>query len=804
MISDDDFDEEELAMLRQSFRDEAHEALESVTSRALAAGSTTPSPDALTEMMRVTHTLKGSAGTVGLPEMVDLAHRLETAFAQIRGGQLRWTSSVADHVVEIVDGMRAHVDAIADPAAAGALADRVRSVIDRLHEVSGEAPPVVIVDDPSLPIEIGTIVTPAVQGARHDAQHDPRHERRSRERRVTERDPSGERAAAFRTRAMTESDGIPHPVERADTTLSITPTADLPAADGRAMLRVEPERIDALMSSTGELLFDRTRIERRVQLLRTLSRDLGRTRQNLRDELGTLRAAGSDIARAALEDRLRQVEANLAGQATQLAQTTAALLDETEALRRTIAEIQRGLLRTRMQTARALFAHLARSLRALTRHGGPRVELRTSGDDTEFDKALAEQLTDPLVQLLRNSVVHGIEPLAERQAHGKPGAGTIRVSARHDGNLVVVELADDGRGIDPRRLRERFVTTGRWTAARSELASDDDVLAAIFEPGVSSRDDADELSGRGIGLDLVRETIARLGGEIRLTSTPGRGTTFTMRLPVSTAVTQAMLFKVLGQVYALPQVHVVETTSVDADATTVAGRHEQLPVVRLEEVLADPALAQPGATEPPRRAGIVVTYAGKALVCTVDKVVGPREIVVRPMGPLLAPLPLYAGATISGSGKVQLILDPAALVRLAYPGSPVVDLPATAPTTSPQALSGRVLVVDDSRAIREALTSMLARDGWIVDLAEDGARAWHMAQQLRYDLIVTDLEMPRLGGFDLIGRVRGSARLAETPVIIITSRATPENRRRARDLGVRALVAKPVTRRKLLEALSSR
>jgi chemotaxis protein histidine kinase CheA len=780
LVSDEDFDPEELAMLRQSFRDEAHEALESVTARALAAGAGTPSPDALTEMMRVTHTLKGSAGTIGLPAMVDLAHRLETAFAQVRGGQLRWTASLADQVVEIVDGIRAHVDVIDDEGAADDHARRVRDLLEHLGDASGDtpavAPPATRDDSP-----------PAAAAAPRVALH---------VREVTGPIPV--------PRSLTESDGVPRPVDRVDTTVSITPASDFPVgADGRALLRVEPERIDALMSSTGELLFDRTRIERRVQLLRTLARDLGRTRQSLRDELGALRGAASDDARAALEERLRHVEASLASQATQLAQTTAALLDETEALRRTIGEIQRGLLRTRMQTSRALFAHLARSLRALTRRSGPRVELRTVGDDTEFDKALAEQLTDPLVQLLRNAVVHGIEPADERVAHGKPAVGTIRVAARHDGNLVVVELADDGRGIDARRLRERFVATGRWTAARAELASDDDILAAIFEPGVSSRDDADELSGRGIGLDLVRETIARLGGEIRLSSSPGRGTTFTMRLPVSTAVTQAMLFKVHGQVYALPQVHVVETTSVDADASTVAGRHEQIPVVRLEDVLADRALPPATPADPARRPGVIVAYAGKSLVCTVDKVVGPREIVVRPMGPLLAPLPLYAGATISGSGKVQLILDPAALVRLAYPGSPVVDVPAAAAPGS-QTLAGRVLVVDDSRAIREALTSMLARDGWIVDLAEDGARAWHMAQQLRYDLIVTDLEMPRLGGFDLIGRLRGAARLADTPVVIITSRATPENRRRARDLGVRALVAKPVTRRKLLEALASR
>jgi chemotaxis protein histidine kinase CheA len=753
-----DFDADELAMLRQMFRDEAHEALEAVTARALATGAGPPTADALTEMMRVTHTLKGSAGTVGMDDMVELAHRLETGLEQVKGGQLAWTAALADQVVEIADGMRAHVDAHAEPTRAAARAARVRGLLDQLGDASSER-------------------TPAeVPRARTD---------------------SAPPAAA---RAPGASDGVvAAPAEPVDTTRSIRTGRPprLPSAvpDGRALLRVEPERVDALMSSAGELLFDRTRIERRVQLLRALARDLSRSRHLLRDEIGAVRAAGTDATRAEVEARLETVEADLAAQATQLAQTTAALLDETEALRRTIGELQKGLLRMRMQTARSLFARLARSLRAIERSAGARVELRTHGDETEFDKALAEQLADPLVQLLRNAVVHGIEPRAERIARGKPAAGSVTLSARQEGGLVVVEMTDDGRGIDPHALRERFIATGRWTPARAELASDDDVLHALFDPGVSSRDEADELSGRGIGLDLVRETVARLGGEIRLTSTPGRGTTFTLRLPVTTAVAQAMLFKVGGQVYAMPQVHVVETTQVDGDAITVALRHEQLPVVRLEEVLG----AELSLPVPPRRAAVVVAYAGKGVVCTVDKIVGPREIVVRPLGPLLAPLPLYAGATISGSGKVQLILDPAALVRIAHPG-PVVETPS-APIRTPQTV-GRALVVDDSRAIREALTTMLARDGWIVDVAEDGARAWHMAQQLRYDLVVTDLEMPRMGGFDLIARLRENRAMADVPVLVITSRATAENRRRAADLRVRSLIAKPITRRKLTAALA--
>jgi len=716
-----DFDPDELAMLRQLFRTEAQDALETVTTRVLAGGSAKPTHDALTEMMRVTHTLKGAAGTVGLNTMVDLSHRLESALAAFGREPSPWTPATADLLVEVTDALRGYLDVATEPAGEIA-AVKIRDQIDQIARPNRRPM--------SLP-------PPFVEPP-------------------------------------------PEPV--------IEPTPDgAPIPETKAWLRVEPERIDELMSSAGELLFDRTRIERRVQLLRTLARDLARTRQNLHDALDTPNAP----SRAALGE----AESELAGQAALLSQTTAALLDEIEALRRTIGELQKSLTRIRMGPARDLMTHAARTLRALRRATGVHVELRTIGEDTEFDKAVAEQLVDPITQLLRNAVAHGVEPPAERAAKGKPATATVTIRARQDGNLLVLEVSDDGRGIDTAALCERLVSTGQWSATRAELANDGEILDALLGSGVSVRGDADELAGRGIGIGLVRQTVSKLGGEVKVSSSPGRGTTFSLRLPLSTALAQAMLFKVGGQVYAIPNVHVIDTTLVDATATTATVRHEQLPVLRLEALL-----GQGTATD--RRAGVVVSFAGKSLVCTVDKIIGPREIIIKPLGPLLAPLTLYAGATISGSGKVQLILDPAQLVRRAYPDAP--DAAIDDAGSAPMVLAGRALVIDDSRAIREAMTSMLGREGWIVDVAEDGARALQMTRQLRYDLIVTDLEMPELGGFDLIVHLRKDERFKTTPIVIITSRANPEHRRRARDLGVLALVAKPITRRKLLEALATR
>jgi two-component system chemotaxis sensor kinase CheA len=714
------FDADELAMLRQLFRSEAKDALETVTARLLAGGSARPSPEALTEMMRVTHTFKGAAGTVGLHAMVDLSHRLESALVALGREPSPWTETTADRLVDVIDALRGHLDHLDEPNT-DAMADEIRAQLDYIARPA--APPPASVQP----------LPDTVLGHETDAGSPP---------------------------------------------------------ESKAWLRVEPGRIDALMSSAGELLFDRTRIERRVQLLRTLARDLARTRQTLHEAIVDDTAVQSPVRIALVE-----AERALGGQAALLSQTTAALLDEIEALRRTIGELQRGLTRVRMESARSLMAHAARTLRALRRATGVTVELRTVGEDTEFDKSVAEHLVDPITQLLRNAVAHGVEPPEERAAHGKPPIATITIRARQDGHSLVLEVCDDGRGIDTAALSKRLVATGAWSAARARMANDADVLAALLDTGISIRGEADELAGRGVGIGLVRQTVAKLGGEVKVTSTPSKGTTFTLRLPLSTALAQAMLFKVDGQVYAIPSVHVVDTTLVDAYATSATVRHDVVPVLRLEQLLGHGA-----ATE--RKPAIVVSFAGKGLVCTVDKIIGPREIVIKPLGPLLAPLTLYAGATVNGSGKVQLILDPAQLVRRTHPDAPVAAL--TDPSSAPMALAGRALVVDDSRAIREAMTSMLSSEGWIVDVAEDGARALQMTNQLRYELVITDLEMPELGGFELIARLRKDDRFKTTPVVIITSRASPEHRRRARDLGVRALVAKPITRRKLLEALSAR
>jgi len=781
----DDFAPEELQMLRSFFRDEAHDVLDQLTARLLQLAGERPDEGAVSELMRTTHTLKGSAGTVGLRHVVELSHALEDRFAQVRTGRLAWSREVLDHLVDAVDALRALCDDAEESSAQDVLAERVT---ERLEKLGG-------------PLAKPPEPTPTPAPA-------PAPPRRRRNRSDTElnfdrpppKSKSGEEPA---------DDGVvAAPIDSDEGTHSIVAVEHSGAFELRnepsvpmsgRVIRVEAGRIDRLMDSAGELVFDRTRIERRVQRMRSIIRELARMRQQARNQVAALRRAETPEERDVVLDSFRGLEADLARKVTLLSRATGALLDDTEALRRTSGTLQEDLTRVRMLSAGTLFQRLAPPLRSIARAAGKRIKLKMIGGDTEFDKSLAEQIVDPLVQLLRNAVAHGIEPADIRTAAGKPAEGRIQIAARQSGALVVLEVSDDGAGIDPAALRERFVASDRWSRARADLANEEDVLRAIFDPGMTSRDEADVLAGRGVGLDAVRATVSRLGGEIQLTSTPGKGTTFTMRLPVSTSLSQAMLFKVRGQVYAVPNVHVLETSQVDMALgklpAYVALRGETVPLVPLYAVL--------GAEIPFDASSVpilVIDYLGKRFAVTCDKIVGPRQIVIKELGPLLAPLPLFAGATISGSGKVQLIFDTDALLRLAYPDAATADAPSRSGLAEAD-VAGRALVADDSHAIREAMTRMLAREGYIVDVAEDGERAWQMLHEVPYDVVLTDLEMPNLDGFGLIARMRAAEALKTTPVIIISSRSGGQNRARAETLGVRTFISKPITRRKLIAAL---
>jgi chemotaxis protein histidine kinase CheA/ActR/RegA family two-component response regulator len=565
------------------------------------------------------------------------------------------------------------------------------------------------------------------------------------------------------------------------------PTFERRQASERTV-RVSSDRLDALLDGVGDLVILRTRIERRLRELEGVLRDLDTTRADLRTVVGALgaepragRAAGPPPA--VLLDRLGEVEVEFTDAIAYLERATKALGSETASLRRTGDGLEEQVRRARRVPLESVYARLASALREMEPAIRRRAELLVSGGEIELDKGVIEQLGDPLLHLLRNAVAHGLETEEQRVAAGKPPVGSIRITARQEGDFVYIDFSDDGRGIDRELVRRALVRAGRL--GPEVPLEESGLLSAIFEAGFSSRPQSDALAGRGMGLNIVKQAIERLGGSVDVEYQPGELCRFRLSVPLTASIIQALLFKVGGQVYAVPAAHVIEALPIGEEEVPGGG-----PVLRLQALL--------GVETPPgrRAAALRIRYGERRFVATCDKIIGPRTIVVRPLGALLAPLPLYAGVTISGAGKAQLVLDLAALADAA-------QAPARAATPSLRRGQPRVLVVDDSRLSREAAARVLAAAGYNPVTAEDGWEAWELLGERRFEAVVTDLEMPRLDGFELIGRIRRDATLRGLPVIVLSSRTSQGTRERAIEAGANVVLPKVPNKRGLADAVAA-
>jgi CheY-like chemotaxis protein len=439
-------------------------------------------------------------------------------------------------------------------------------------------------------------------------------------------------------------------------------------------------------------------------------------------------------------------------------------------------------------------------MRELERSCRRPVDMVATGGEVELDKSVVDQLADPLLHLLRNALAHGIEPAMVRAERGKPPRGRIEIKTVQEGDCVFITFEDDGGGIDREAIRQALLRAGRQEAAAT--LDDKALVKAVFEPGFSSRSQSDALAGRGMGLNIVERTVAHIGGEVKLEYRAGVFTRFHLSVPLSGAITQALLFKLGGQVYAVPAAHVVEALPVGPEilagnsvVTTLPAQHPAgdvpaLPLLRLHALL--------GVELPPgrRAAALHVRYGGRDFVFTCDKVIGPRTVVIRPPGPLLGLIPLYGGVTASGAGKAQLVLDLGTLADTAF-GPPRIAAPG------PRRGQPRVLIVDDSRMARESAARLLYAGGYQTVAAEDGWDAWDVLGERRFDAVVTALEMPRVDGFQLIARIRHEPTLRGLPIVVLSSRTSQATRQRALAAGANAFLPKSRHKRSLVEAVAS-
>jgi len=488
--------------------------------------------------------------------------------------------------------------------------------------------------------------------------------------------------------------------------------------------------------------------------------------------------------------------------------------DNLAAQARQSRELQRELLRTRMVEFDSIAERLYRVVRQASKETGKQVRLDIVGGATEIDRGILERMTPAFEHLVRNCVVHGIEPQAERSARGKEATGLISIQLQQAGNDVSVAFRDDGAGLNLSRIRERALQLG-IVAADREL-SDAEVANLVFMPGFSTASEVTELAGRGVGMDVVRSEVQALGGRIETQTTEGQGAAFRLVLPLTTAVTHVVMLRCGALAIGVPSnvVEIVQRASAkDLSRAYETGHYrygdESLLFFWLGALLQD----SPHSSEPPGRTlpVVVLRSADQRVAVHVDEVLGNQEVVVKALGPQLSGLPGLVAITALASGAVALIYNPVALASVyGVQARAMVELPQAAPAEVPVpqgpvptpalAPSGipLVLVVDDSITVRRVTQRLLQREGYRVALAADGLQGLERLQAERPAVVLSDIEMPRMDGFDFVRNIRADEALRDLPVIMITSRIAEKHREHARELGVDHYLGKPYSEDELL------
>lgn len=468
---------------------------------------------------------------------------------------------------------------------------------------------------------------------------------------------------------------------------------------------------------------------------------------------------------------------------------------------RVTAELQDGLMRTRMVPFERHVPRLTRLVRQVALEVNKRVELAVEGASGELDRQVLDKMLSPFEHMLRNAVIHGIEAPEVRQAAGKSATGRITIRLRREGAEIVIDVADDGAGINVDAIRRKAYELD-MLKPDSKL-TDEEIMELILTPGFSTAGEVTQSAGRGVGMDVVANEIKKLGGSLRISSVTGQGTNFTVRLPFTLAITQALIVRTGDEVYALP------LPSVEGVA--------RIPRAELENLLSqsDPSYDYGEQSYRFRHLGmylggqaaqlprddsfipVILVRAGDfSAALLTDEMLASREIVVKSVGPQLASIRGIAGATILGDGRIVLILDINALVRT---GAPVVEIKKVAP--APVDERPLALVVDDSITVRRVTERFLQRHGVRVITAKDGLDAIALLQDNKPDIILLDIEMPRMDGYEFASYVRNDERFADVPIIMITSRVGDKHRARAIELGVNDYLGKPYQDEQLLEAI---
>ncbi len=764
---------EDIQEILEDFLVEAFELIEQLDQNLVELESNPDDLELLNSIFRVAHTIKGSSSFLNFNILTQLTHHMEDVLNKARHGDLKLTPEVMDVVLESIDLMKTLLHAIRDNGDDTSIGLDITDICRRLDVISNgeevvevstqsaeEATAPVAVDDNADYSKLSDQeVEEEIERLLKMRKEEDRKRKEGHAKESTAPAPVAPTPSAAPSFAglgdHDESEEAPaekSTVKRSGGESTNAPAKKESASTMEQTIRVEVKRLDHLMNLIGELVLGKNRLLK------------------IYDDVEE-RYEGEKFL-----EELNQVVSSISLVTT---------------------DLQIAVMKTRMLPIAKVFNKFPRMVRDLSRELGKQIELEISGEETELDKSIVEEIGDPLVHIIRNSCDHGIEDAASRRAKGKPEMGLIQLKAYNEGNHIVIEITDDGKGLDADLLRSKAIEKGMISEREADAMSDKEAFSLIFRPSLSTAKVVTNVSGRGVGMDVVKTNIEKLNGIIDVDSELGRGTVIKLKIPLTLAIIQALLVGAQEEYYAIPLASVLETVRIPLDEIyTIEGknvlrlRDEVLSLVRLSDIFGVKQVYEGGE----HTYVVVIGLAESKLGVVVDTLVGQEEIVIKSLGDYLQGIEGIAGATIRGDGRVTLIVDVAALMNLAK--GITVDIRATAETTvKTKSVPSDyvVLAVDDSAMDRNIMKKSMEPIGLTVIEASNGQEALNMLKSAEYsiDAVLIDIEMPRMDGYTLASEIRKYSKYKNLPLIAVTSRTSKSDRLRGVESGMSEYITKP-------------
>jgi chemosensory pili system protein ChpA (sensor histidine kinase/response regulator) len=846
------------AEVLEFFVPEAEEHLQVVT-HCLLSLETNPSSEQIHRLLRAMHTVKGSAAQVGLHRISHVAHRAEDLIGRLREGELRPSAEIIDICLDAVDTLKKFLyHQWPDEATMQSQVQGLFARIGRLAPAEKETEIIAPVA-----VQAAEATVPAIDPQEVHVAEEPA-------------------AAAAPVAVKPEEVSVAEPVQPATVASEKKPENKFEKLDklvaDEELLRKEPasmpqsksvrialERLDRMMNAVGELVINRTRMLGRVAELERLADVLNFSKGRMQDKVAEfqekyefsrihsvptpkpqdnfpLRSGYSSYSHSfdhslaefselemdryddfnILSRSLTEISADITEVLTQLDGFVRRVDGDIDEFTKLAHRLQDEITQARMVPIGNLYTRLSRTVRDAAKAVNKKVELTLAGAETELDNNIIQQISDPLIHLVRNAVAHGLERDEERYNLGKSDSGNVAVRAYHRGNHIYIEVEDDGRGIDYEKVRKTAIENGMITAD-AEL-TERDLLDLLFQPGFSTAPRKTELAGRGVGLDVVKSNLAQLNGEIEIETQKGHGTRFTLKVPLTLIISQALFVRCGNTMFALPLAFVEEIRRLKISEIEEVGgklltkvRDVVTEIVRLDSALGlEPIEPINGYFRM-----VIVNVAGRQAGLVVEDVVRKDEIVIKNLGEFLRNVKMFPGATIAPDGSLILLIDVNRLVageaiehrplmtsanaaRVFAPGAEAIAhgaIPQEAIDLVQQ--EKLVVLVDDSISVRKFVGRMLEKAGYRVKLASDGLEALEIVTQTKCDLVVTDLEMPRTNGYELLSHLRQDPQTRGIPVMVVTSRAGAKHRERAMKEGAAAFLTKPVQEDQFIAAVNN-